>query len=80
MKLSQAIRELTQIQSRVGDIEFKIIIRGEIIERDTEQCFATENFHIVAVAKDFCPPDLFVTPLHLDALGELNDQCSGRIS
>jgi len=67
ISLTQAIEELTQIRDRVGDIEFDGVVRGEIVEENTKQCFATENFKIVAVADtDGYPvlPDLVVTPIH----------------
>jgi len=64
--ITQAIEELTQIRDRTGDIEFESIIHGEIVEVGTTQCFATENFRIVAVAdQDGYPvlPSLVVTPI-----------------
>jgi hypothetical protein len=62
--ITQAIEELIQIRDRVGDVWFESTIHGEIVEENTKQCFATDNFHIVAVDKDFCPPDLVVTPIN----------------
>lgn len=90
MKISQMIKELNVIYDRLGDIEFKSVVQGEIVERNTKQCFTTENLCVVAIAKDFCPPDLVATFNSLGAskqslcvhqifLKEQNDQCSGRI-
>jgi hypothetical protein len=65
-KLTQVIEELTRIRDRVGDVEFESAIHGEIVEADTTQCFATENFRIVAIADaDGYPvlPSLVVTPI-----------------
>lgn len=71
VKLTQVIEELTQIRDRVGDIDFEAVVRGEVVEENTKQCFTTENFRVVAVADaDGYPvlPDLVITlaDKHLD--------------
>jgi hypothetical protein len=65
--LTQVIDELTRMRDRAGDIEFESVIHGEIVDENSAQCFATENFHIVAVADaDGYPvlPSLVVTPIN----------------
>jgi len=67
VSLTQVIEELTRIRDRAGDIEFESIVHGEIVEENTAQCFATETFHVVAVADaDGYPvlPTLVVTPIN----------------
>jgi hypothetical protein len=73
--LTQAIEELTRIRDRVGDAEFENTIHGEIVEVGTAQCFATENFRIVAVAdQDGYPvlPSLVVTPISRYSMATLD--------
>jgi hypothetical protein len=75
IKLTQAIEELIRIRDRVGDIEFESVVHSEIVEVDTAQCFATENFRIVAVADiDGYPvlPSLVVTPINRLSMAALD--------